>query len=60
MLTKWLEKNNLDEADLDELVHDAAAALASNANNEGITGQIAFLKGIAGWSDDDILNALRV
>jgi len=57
-LNKWLEYNNVQPEDLDEVVHDAAASMASNASNEGLSGQIDFLKIIAGWSDQDIKEAI--
>ena len=57
-LTEWIEKNNLGPEDLDELVHTAANEMASNANNDGIQGQISFLKIIAGWSNEDIIETL--
>lgn len=46
--------------DLDSLVHDAANDMASTANNQGMDGQIDFLKIVAGWSEDLILNELRI
>ena len=55
---EWCEQNNIEPDDLDEIVHDAASSMASNSNNEGITGQIEFLKIIAGWSDEDIIDTL--
>ena len=57
-LDEWLRHNSIQPEDLDEVVHDAAASMASNSNNEGLSGQIAFLKIIAGWSDEDIKQAL--
>ena len=57
-LSEWLEKNNIQPEDLDELVHDAAASMASNSNNEGLAGQVEFLKAVAGWRDADIKQAL--
>lgn len=38
------EEESLEDADLDELVHETASALAGDANNRGIQGQIEFLK----------------
>ena len=43
---------------LDDTVHDAASQLASNANNEGIDGQLNFLMDTCGWSSEDILNKI--
>tara|TARA_Y100001970_G_scaffold259516_1_gene340562 strand:- start:7654 stop:7836 length:183 start_codon:yes stop_codon:yes gene_type:complete len=57
-LEMWLAKNNIQPEDLDEVVHDAAASMASNSNNEGLMGQISFLRTIAGWSDEDIKEVL--
>ena len=57
-LGSWIEEKGLGPEDLDEIVHDAAAAMASNSNNEGLAGQIEFLKN-AGWSDEDIKQALE-
>jgi len=42
--------------DLDELVHEVASSMASNANNEGMRGQISFLMLIAGWSEAEVLS----
>ena len=58
-LGNWIEEKGLGPEDLDGIVHDAAAAMASNSNNEGLRGQIEFLKIIAGWSDEDIKQALE-
>ena len=55
---EWCEQNNVEPDDLDGIVHEAASSLASNSNNEGVTGQIEFLKIIAGWSDEDIIGTL--
>lgn len=44
---------------LDELVHQAASALASNANNGGIAEQVDFLTGVAGWSHNEITEAVN-
>ena len=57
-LGNWIEEKGLGPEDLDGIVHDAAAAMASNSNNEGLSGQIEFLKN-AGWSDEDIKQALE-
>lgn len=44
---------------IEEIVHDAAAQLAANANNEGRAGQVNFLKVVCGWSDEDICHAIN-
>ena len=43
---------------LDGMVHDAASAMASAANNGGVTEQVTFLKA-AGWSPQEIVSALN-
>lgn len=55
---EWCEQNNIEPYDLDEIVHEAASSMASDCNSEGITGQIEFLKIIAGWSNEDIIDTL--
>jgi hypothetical protein len=45
--------------DLDEIVHDAASQLATNANNSGIANQIEFLTTTCGWSERSIHDALH-
>jgi hypothetical protein len=57
-LLEWLEKNNIQPEDLDEIVHEAASSIASNSNNEGLSGQVEFLKDVAGWGDENIKRAL--
>lgn len=57
-LRQELSNAQLDTHDLDSVVHDAASTLASNANNEGLSGQIQFLTS-HGWSYDDILKAAK-
>ena len=57
-LSEWLEKKKIQPEDLDDIVHDAASSMASNSNNEGVSGQIDFLKIIAGWTDEEIKEAL--
>ena len=54
-----LLKNGYEASSLDDLVHDACAQQASNANNEGIDGQINFLLDTCRWTPQDILNALE-
>jgi len=55
---EWCEQNNIEPNDLDEIVHKAASSMASNSNNGGVIGQVVFLKAIAGWSDEDIIDTL--
>lgn len=55
---EWCEQNNIEPYDLDEIVHEAASSMASDSNNEGVRGQLEFLKIIAGWSDEDIIDTL--
>jgi hypothetical protein len=43
---------------LDETTHEAAGQLAANANNGGLKDQVEFLLTVAGWSEDDILQAV--
>lgn len=57
-LKKELSNAQLDTHDLDDVVHDAASTLASNANNEGLNGQIQFLTSL-GWSFEEIFNAAK-
>jgi hypothetical protein len=57
-LENLIQERGLDLHALDDVVHDAASAMASNANNNGCHSQIEFLKHLAGWSDEDILKAL--
>lgn len=45
---------------LDEVVHDAASQLASNANNHGERGQIEFLTTVCGWDSKDIEREIRL
>ncbi len=44
---------------LDEICVDAALNMASNSNNEGVDGQLSFLRQVCGMSDEDIEEALR-
>jgi hypothetical protein len=53
-----LVKKGIESSLLDDIVHEAASSLASNANNGGIDGQIDFLIDTCGWSHEDILNRL--
>lgn len=42
-LVEWAESKGVGSEDLDELVHDCASSMASDANNAGLDGQIEFL-----------------
>jgi len=57
-LKKLLLEKGIESANLDDTVHDAASSLASNANSEGIDGQLEFLLEKCGWSSEDILKAI--
>lgn len=57
-LKKAIFDKGLEAANLDDLVHNAASSLASDANNEGIDGQINFLIDTCGWTTEDIINKL--
>jgi len=54
-----LEKEGIECSDLDGVVHDAASGLGSDANNDGLHGQVEFLKVVCGWSDEEILEAAK-
>jgi len=54
LLSFFRNNPDINEEDVDEAVIDAALAMASNANNEGFSGQIKFLLIIADWSEEDI------
>ena len=43
--------------DLDDLVHSVASKIASDINNEGLTGQLEFLKS-NGWDDATVIKYL--
>lgn len=58
-LIEELQKQGLEAAHLDDLVHDAANDLASNANNGGLKEQINFLITICGWTEKDIKEKLN-
>ena len=47
-----------DSSTLDDLVHEVASCIASNVNNEGIAGQLEYLKE-HGWDEQAILNWLK-
>jgi len=53
-----MEEAGMDSSNLDEIVHKAASDMASNANNEGLKGQIGFLLIACGWEHDEIYKAL--
>lgn len=48
-----------ESAHLDDIVQDAASALASDANNGGMDAQLSFLVEKCGWSEADIIKALE-
>ena len=51
-------KLGYDASSLDDLVHEIASAKASDANNEGVHGQVQFLKE-NGWDEKSILSWLE-
>lgn len=55
---KILVEKGIESALLDDLVHEAASSLASNANNGGMEAQIEFLTNTCEWSYEDILSRL--
>jgi hypothetical protein len=59
-LKKILFNNGIESSSLDETVHDAASCMASEANNGGIDGQLAFLLDTCNWNPQDILKALEI
>jgi hypothetical protein len=48
-ILEWLKEKDLSSEDLDDLVMDTALWEASNANNNGLSGQVEFLVN-QGWS----------
>ena len=54
-----LQKQGIESELLDEVVQDAASRLASNANNDGMKSQLEFLTVVCGWSDEDVVEALK-
>lgn len=58
-IQEYINQNGIKSEDLDDVVHDAGSQLATNANNDGIKNQIDFLTIVAGWSDEDIIKALK-
>jgi hypothetical protein len=57
-LARTLASRGIGSSRLDDLVHEAAGRLASQANNDGLVEQLAFLEA-AGYSEADILSALE-
>jgi hypothetical protein len=57
-LKVFLMNKGIESCHLDNLVHDAASQLASNANNGGIEDQLNFLMNTCGWTSEDITNKL--
>jgi hypothetical protein len=57
-LQRILESRGFESSMLDERVHESVGHLASQANNEGLAEQLAFLEA-AGYSHADILSALE-
>lgn len=55
-----LLKNGLESASLDDLVHDAASSLATDANNGAIDEQLNFLLTTCGWSPQDIIDRVGI
>jgi predicted transcriptional regulator len=51
LLVKQAEESGLRPEDLDELVHDAAGAVAASINNEGLAAQFAYLIEQGGLAD---------
>lgn len=59
VLKEQLMKEGYESCHLDDVVHDAASGLASDANNSGLDGQIEFLVDTCGWTTEDIINNVR-
>jgi hypothetical protein len=55
-IVKILEDNKIEAEDIDETIHQAASALASCANNDGLEAQVTFLNNTCGWDTKDILS----
>lgn len=56
----FIKENNIDdEGVLDELVHDTASRLATDANNGGWQSQVEFLLNNYGGTPEDIINYLK-
>ena len=55
---KLLEEG-FEAAHIDEVTHDAASLLATNANNAGVDGQIDFLNEVCGMSYDLIYTTIK-
>lgn len=54
-----LEQRGISSEQLDDLVHEAAGRLASNANNDGMSSQLDFLMVVCGWDEETILAELE-
>jgi hypothetical protein len=54
-----LIKAGKEAKDLDELVHESAALMATHINNNGLYAQLNYLLSI-GWSEEEILKKLGV
>jgi hypothetical protein len=54
-VVKKLKERGVEPEELDELVHEAASSMASNANNSGVEAQVEFLMNTCGWGADDII-----
>ena len=50
-----IERKDLSADYLNDLVHDVASDLATNANNNGLKEQLSFLTIICGWTEEEIL-----
>lgn len=59
-LKKKIFDAGLESCHLDDIVHEAASQLGSDANNGGLDGQIEFLTDKCGWSLDDVWATLLV
>jgi hypothetical protein len=54
-----LTADGITTAHLDSVVHDAAAELATTANNDGLEAQVEFLLACPHWKPADILFQAR-
>lgn len=54
-----LEQMGISPSALDSMIHDTANALATNANNEGLSGQIRFLEK-SGFSEQQIWASILI
>lgn len=57
-LKEKLYDKGIESSMLDDIVHDAASQLGSDANNGGLDSQIYFLTDVCKWTDEDILKAV--